>query len=600
MRRAKVAAVLALTATGAWYLFSRLVWGPVPWPDGSAFYLPSIELLAWPPHWRMHAQAAFVPSYDQANFNLMPALPLILGVATRWLGLGRWLGAPLAIRVASMPALLLWAWVLWRWTARALEDRGGLAARRALAIATLVGGAALWDPIVRWGTLVVRTETWIGLAWLLCLRELHRLEALPVPGGPGSAGSANARARGHALWKISAALAMAAYFHFEAAYLVPAAAIGLIPAAASAESARPLAREWGTRLGGVAWRTLTLLSPWLLYVALNWNLFVEQMGVQFHRLGHENRLIANAYLTFHSLFLSLGSPEFTPKIFNVAKAAFWAILILLTARTAFGGLRQLERAARREQRGLGSPSTLAAAVAFWTTFYLWCTKPEVWFTTLCHLTLWPWLAALLIALSERRRVTSDPGLGRSSERALLALTAVYGVLALGSGVFQQLKTPGYYSWRTYRAWVDCIETVASQTAVAHVGGQPRVWQPHVPDVLVELSQRSEHYDLTRALDFEARRPLAEEFGRKADVLIFSRWFNLSPDDPLYTPPDGHEVLSYEGPERPADIEKMRDHVEVPFGPWALEKLPVLEPGVYQAEVCQVGPFWSDLRVRVGQ
>ena len=38
--------------------------------------------------------------------------------------------------------------------------------------------AALWDPAVRWGTLVVRTETWIGLAWLLCLCELHSLEGL--------------------------------------------------------------------------------------------------------------------------------------------------------------------------------------------------------------------------------------------------------------------------------------------------------------------------------------------------------------------------------------------------------------------------------------
>ena len=173
------------------------------------------------------------------------------------------------------------------------------------------------------------------------------------------------------------------------------------------------------------------------------------------------------------------------------------------------------------------------------------------------------------------------------------------MFSLGAGFSQQLKTPRYYSWRSYRAWVDCIETAASHAGVAQMGGPPRIWQPHVPDVLVELSQRSDHYDLTRALDFEARRSLAEEYGRHADVLIFSRWFNLSPGDPLYVPPDSHDVLTYDGPERAADVTKMQDGVEVPFGPWALNELPKLEPGAYQAQVCQVGPFWADLRVRVG-
>jgi hypothetical protein len=176
--------------------------------------------------------------------------------------------------------------------------------------------------------------------------------------------------------------------------------------------------------------------------------------------------------------------------------------------------------------------------------------------------------------------------------------AASAALSLAATFVQQLETPYYYTWRNYTAWVDCIDT---QVRLAEDLGKPiRVWQTHVPDVLVALADRhpgigttAEGYDFTRALDLEARIPEAEEYGRTTDILIFSRAFNLSRSDEVatwgrsQTPPPA----VYDGTERPADRELMKDPVEVPFGPWALG-----DPGLHGRErhVCQVGPFWAEI------
>src|SRR5687767_14008516 len=117
----------------------------------------------------MHSQAAFVPSYDQANFNLMPGLPLLLGSFEK-LGFLKIFAPPLAIKVISALAWIAWAWLLWKWAFEALSQLQGknrLNQKQIWINSSLFGLAPLWVPTIRWGTLVVRTETWVGLCWIL-------------------------------------------------------------------------------------------------------------------------------------------------------------------------------------------------------------------------------------------------------------------------------------------------------------------------------------------------------------------------------------------------------------------------------------------------
>jgi hypothetical protein len=151
---------------------STLSFFPVPWPDDAAFFLTGIEWANWPPLYRMHAQAPFVPSYDVANFNIMPGLPLMLG-----LGNLAGINGSHGIHVFGMVALALWATLLALWMARRKLGR------RWIWLITL---GALFAPVVRWGAMVVRTEVWQGLLWLLMLMELDG--SLRVGPGPCQGG----------------------------------------------------------------------------------------------------------------------------------------------------------------------------------------------------------------------------------------------------------------------------------------------------------------------------------------------------------------------------------------------------------------------------
>lgn len=533
-----------------WFLSSRLSFVPVPWPDGSAFYLPGVEfwtsLFQGSPKWRMHAQAAFVPSYDLQNFNTMPALPFLLGLAEKiraQLGIiANVLDAVTMTRLISMLALLSWAWILWRW----LLER-----KIPQAFAGLIALAGLFDPVIRWGTLVVRTETWIGLAWILILREM-------------------VLTRKASMWRIAIFLALAAYFHFEAAFLVPATAVGLWPWHWDANARVSRVRLWIFNLWGVSWRTLILLSPWLLYVLLHLPLFMDQMNIQFHRLARGNNYFSTLYSAFHSLFIAHGGPASWPKFFNVGKGLLWALIAALTIRT-------VQRMLRRQ----ATPALIAAAVGFFSGMYLWFTKPEVWFTTLCHLFLWPWLAVLLIDESHE----TAGALTSRLPKTLAWLAGSYAVISILATAVQQQQIPKTYSMQTYQEWVDCIEHTAG-LGKPGINGPKKLWQPHVPDVLIELSRRHPELDLTRAIDFSTREPLAWELTKSADTILFTRII------------DARKPIRYEGVERAEDRELMKDKVEVPYGHWALERFPVEQPGQWKMQICQVGPFWAGIASRV--
>jgi hypothetical protein len=292
--------------------------------------------------------------------------------------------------------------------------------------------------------------------------------------------------------------------------------------------------------------------------------------------------VPNAYLFFHSLFLWLGAPVGTPKFFNIAKAIFWALAMALTLRALV---------LTRRPAGF---VRLGACVAWWTGLYLWWSKPEVWFITMCHVTLWPWVALELV-------LQQNAPAGEPKWRTFPWAIGATAVLSFFATLGQMLQIPPYYTRANYRAWVDCIE---KQTELARAGrsgtpegarGPIRIWQPHVPDVLIELSDRHSDYDLTRTLDFEARRSFALDFGRKAEVLIFSRFFNLSRADERVTFGADSTAPVYEGAERMQDLRLLtQNDYESPFGPWAAGELEASEPGARVRTVCQVGPFWAEI------
>jgi hypothetical protein len=551
--------LIVLVFTGIVFCFTRLVFAPVPWPDGSAFYLPGLDLFHWPPQWRMHAQAAFVPSYDLANFNLMPALPILLGGAHQ-LGLTALLPAPLLIKVMSIIAQLIWGWLIWRWLFTRL--RMYHSTKAALVSASLVGLAALWDPIVRWGTLVVRTETWIGLCWVIILSELGKLP-LYRDSHEGS----------RSIWKISGFLALAAYFHFEAIVLVPAVAVGLMPSLSKEASLQNWWKKWWRSLVQVGLRTLLFLSPWVLYVLIHFSLFREQMEVQFFRLAGTNSWIANTYLLFHSLFLEHGSPTGVPKFFNVGKGIFWGILIALSIQVLIfikwpfrpSKDKSLEATAERN-----SALIIGAAIAFWGSFYLWCTKAEVWFVAYCHLMFWPWVATVVI---------------QRPAKILIGSCGAYAFLSLIATLVQSQQIQPTYNWSEYQSWVSCIDRQI-QTHVT--SSRPKVWQPHVPDVLVELSSRHPEYDFTRALDFPVFLERAWAHMNEVDVLILSTFFDI---------PAGQPIPQYEGKVRPEDA---LVQAKVDFGEMTLTRLPKEQPGKWDSTVCHQGPFWAMVLYRVSR
>src|SRR5262249_38827563 len=152
-------------------------------------------------------------------------------------------------------------------------------------------------------------------------------------------------------------------------------------------------------------------SPWILFALWHFSLFREQMDIAFHRLGHFNRYAENPYLLFHSLFLWLGSPVGTPKFFNMGKAIFWALSVALTLRAFLLSTRP------------AGFVRLGAATTFWMGLYLWWSKPEIWYTTICHVTFWPWVA-LEFVLQRRSPKTEVQW------RTLPVAAALYAVLGL--------------------------------------------------------------------------------------------------------------------------------------------------------------------------
>ena len=493
---------------------SVLSFFPVPWPDDSAFYLPGIQWISSSPRYLMHAQAPFVPTYDQANFNTMPALPFLFGVAHQ-LGVS----TSHALRLFGVAVFGLWTFAL-----AVFSRRLGLG----WGLTFLVTLCALFSPSIRWGAMVVRPEIWQGLIWLLLVLEIlsDRVK----------------------LWRISFLLACAAYIHFEAFLWIVPVALGLF-------STKGGVAQGVRNLKGVFVRTFVFLIPWLIYVLLNWDVFWIQMNTQFGRLHSHHPYITSVHSFFHSLFMELGNPVSFPKFFNLAKIITWVMI-------AFGICRGLERA---WQDPRVRPTALASVAALCGTFYLWMTKPETWFTAMIHLALW---VLFVFALS---------GVSLRLKQIWTFVLSLLLVLHVGVAVVQWRGAVGHYSWDRYESWVDCIDST--------IGSRTKIWQPHWPDVLVQLAGKNPDRDYTRAVDFQNIDALIDKHALSREVIIHSLFLPL--DLPM-------SRIEFRGAPRSEDLYYLTDYPWMPFKQYSAAN-PIMKG--WSLHMCQRGPFWAAVSLK---
>ncbi|HUP57088.1 MAG TPA: hypothetical protein VM598_06525 [Bdellovibrionota bacterium] len=461
----------AVAALLVW--LSPLSFVPVPWPDDSAFYFVAKSLFAWPPRWVMLPQAPFEPTYREFNFNTMPLYPLLIG-------LGRLVGID--------GSFLLKLWPLGAWAASGsllvfVLLRRGLSPLWALALAA----AFAFDPEMRWGAVIVRPESLIGLFGTAAI--LASLFGVPE------------RLRERKLWgtvvwdPVAACLALAAYSHFNAIHLVAPVAVALLPDP--------------RRLFRVGSLTLLYLSPWLVVVLSKLPLFLHQMELQWARLAVGNDWLQSTEKAVNSLFQGMGSPEGWSDEIRYASMALW--LAIFGAACLIFAIPILRVARRQSFRSQDWP-LLAGAAWVIAAAALWDRKPEVWFVYYIHLALWGFVGILLLHLS-RLRVRWPLG-------SLGAATAAIALLFLQLDVRQALQLAEDRSWRwgSYHSFVDCVDERLKEIE-AKKGRPLEVWCPTFPDITIELSRRHPGWDLTRTNDFHARVPLALEHGSKVDAVV---------------------------------------------------------------------------------
>lgn len=507
---------------------SPLSFFPIPWPDDSAFFLPGLDWVNFPPRYLMRAQAAFVPEYLEANFNTMPFLPTLMGISAR-IGLD----TTHAIRFFGFLVLTAWAMGLAYW----------MKIRKVPPLwIWMVAWAALLSPVIRWGATLTRPEVWIGALWLLLLWELD---------GKSVFAKLKPLMKLDPKWRAPILLALGASIHFEAVIWVLPFAIGLFD--------RDL-KVWGSRLWEVAWRTALLLSPWVLYGLLNWDLFWTQMNIQFGRLSTTNAWIQSLHGLFHYLFHSTGNPIDYPKFLNLGKALTWIALLL-------GVVLNLKPA---------QPIRLAVAAGILVSLFLALKKPEVWFITLVHMALWPALLLLLPKNLDFKVLFQN-----MTSVDLARLLSFVGLLLLvgietGVAARQYWMTRTHYSWDRFEEWIECIDR--------KIGERQEVWQPTSLDALVNLAGRNEERNYTRHNDFPGTEGNVQAYMARAQAIIHTHALPI--DQPL-------QLQNYEGGARSMDLYYLKEW------PWMTARrysAPYLG-SPWKLEICQKGPFWAALSLR---
>ena len=483
-------------AIALWVWHSALSFVPVPWPDDSAFYFVAKEFFHWPPRWVMLPQAPFEPTYALFNFNTMPLYPILIG-------LGRLIG------IDGSHALKLWpltAWALSGGILCAWIYRAGLPF---LAAALLALTFSL-DPAMRWASVLIRPESFIGLCGIILILGL----TLGFP----------KRWEPKKFWDpVSALLAIAAYTHFNAIHLVFPVILALL--------FKP------RRLLSAGMKTLLYLSPWILVIAWHWKLFIHQMTTQWGRLAVRNDWLDTPAKAISGLFQSMGSPEPWPLVLHWAAIGLW---LLIAAALLFGLILPVVNFFEKKQEKLSLvPSAAWVLGALW----LWTSKPEVWFTYFIHAAIWCFVG--LAALKAWKAWQTGIASGKTSFVGLISLvaliTVIFGTVDLSQAA--RLGNSHSWHWSTYHDFVDCVDTRLTQYEKNLHARSFSVWCPTFPDITIELSRRHPDWQLTRTNDFASRADLAIQHGNHVDAVVVSETINWLERD-IAAPAEAHpEIIS---------------------------------------------------------
>lgn len=466
-----------LGALLAW--LTPLSFGPVPWPDDSAFYFVAKDFFSWPPRWVMLPQAPFEPTYAIYNFNTMPLYPILIG-------LGRLVGIdgsfalkiyPLAAWGAS-GALLVYA-----------LSRKGLATW----LCALLGLAWASDPAMRWASVLVRPESLIGLfsvaiVLLLTFGEPERLKPRKY------------------FDPIALLLALSAYAHFNAIHLLFPVITALF------------LRGRFDRILRVGALTFAYLLPWVVTVLARPGLFIQQMTTQWQRLAVGNGWLDSVDKALANIFHEMGNPLPLPSQAKWAAAGFWLLMLAGLAALAYA----LVRAARCGMKRTPIPESVHAWVpsAAWVlgAMWLWHTKPEVWFTYFFHAATWTFVGIALLRLARGARLALGSTLG--------AMAALLLAISIGHG--SSLAKDGSWNWRTYDEFIGCIDEQLVKLERDLGSPKPfRVWAPTFPDITIELSRRHPDWQLTRTNDFHSRNHLAIRHGHQVQAVVVPETINLA-------------------------------------------------------------------------
>lgn len=524
---------LLLCAIFAFYSFTSLSLMPAPWPDDSAFFLPGLD---WFTHfkYRMHAQAAFVPSYDIANFNTMPLLPFLLGFFFK---------TGVITNVQGIHTLALFPYFL-----ASLAMFRFLKSKTDLWSASLVSLGFATSPALRWGSTIFRPETFIGFIILLLMFLIYQYRAVACRFSKNSTAThaKSLKARNKLCVQVAGLLAIGAYIHFEAIYIVPPIAVILL------FLNKPLI-IWGR----VTLWTLLFLTPWFIYIGIHFTDFWTQMQTQFGRLDEHHPYIKSAHSLFHSLFLHNGSATGYPKFFNLGKILTW-VLVILTGSALLKNPKKITQ----------TPFTFSMLLFFFSAMYLWFDKPETWFTTLIHYAIWGSFAFLVIEF-------------RSATIHKIGLTAValLIVLQFATSVAQWREAKDLLTWNRYNDWTDCI---SDSTANAS-----EIWQPGWPDALIHLASKAPDKSYTRAVDFQNIEPLIINLANRLDAIIHSVQL------PLNHP---WADSSWDAKTTAEDLKFFNDY------PWTafpeIQPGKKIGPGSWQAHTCHYGPYFAIIYTKI--
>ncbi len=493
--------------------------------------------------WFLASPLAFTPVPWPVDASSSPALWLILN-SLDFLGMDRIFGLTFAARATGFAGVIACAWIAWRW----IQGRG------ASGIAAMLALALLLDPALRWGAFALRPELGAGLAWLCILSCLEAAAHEPQP-------------KPRVYWCLAGSLGIAAYFHLPSALLIfLATLIGLWPW--GGEPGKAFA-TWAHRAVHVAARAIALALPLVL--------FRGSVSGQF-AMSNPNSLIGSAAGLLDGTLPSQGNAEPWPAILVGAKILFWVIAFFATNRATFLVLARAFKAtgAHDPERSRPAGPMLAAGFVFWASASFWISRPHSGFTVLSHVALWGWAAAW--AALELR---SEPARSRTW---LTWFAAAFAAVALAGAVDHQKKIPATWSWSSYHHWVECLGRSIQLGASAPGGASKRIWQPHYPDAVFELSSDG-GLDLRRDLDSWGP-------GAVPDVIVLTTHDRVAP---------AHGAApTYEGPERARDREWIRDGVKVPFGPEVTERFLGDGAKSWRTQICQAGPFWAALALRIGR